>query len=450
MSTIQLRTFRPLLTTVLALSLGAPADALARKDKRSSRRQKRSKAAAAHTDGTDDAGPASPAPAGPPETAAPPASAGDVSSLLQVARPPPVTDPSRVRVAVMDLSASETIPKQLVASLVSVIPQELERIGAFSAIASQDVARILQYQVTQQQLGCDEPECLSELGDVLGAEYLVNGSLTLADTQYVLQLQLTDVKASRVQTRVKRDYVGESKGLYEEVRAGTKQLVRDVLAERSGLLHLVVSEEGASVKVDDTVVGISPVPMMSVPGGLRSVAVEKEGFVAFRTDVNIRQSDAAIVNAVLVPSADFADAYQARASLLRTLSWTSLGVGGAALAASVGLFVTAKSRMNELDKDLSIFNSAVDRSSRDYEELGDREKGVATLEALGLTAVTVGVVGVAAGLLMRSLGPDPDRYHVTTVEVAHRDGGGGGGWGAFVASLELWLGPRRAGLVGAF
>ena len=91
----------------------------------------------------------------------------------------------KVDVAVMDLQVSAGIPKELVGTLTSATSEELDRAGAFRAISSQDIKRMLDFESQRILVGCtDDAGCLAEVGAALGADYLVAGSVILLDQAY--------------------------------------------------------------------------------------------------------------------------------------------------------------------------------------------------------------------------------------------------------------------------
>ncbi len=148
----------------------------------------------------------------------------------------------------MDLKAIDVSP-EMVSSLSTTIAETLDELGPFRAVAAQEVRQLLTHRATAQALGCDDPSCLSELGDVLGADFLVTGSLSRLEGTMVIQLALMNSRSAKVENRVSRDETGSGAALFDAVRATAKLLVRPVLGQHSGRLSLAVTEEGATVAV---------------------------------------------------------------------------------------------------------------------------------------------------------------------------------------------------------
>ena len=188
---------------------------------------------------------------------------------------------------------------------------------------------MLAVEQMKQSMGCDDVSCLAEIGGALGVDYIVSGSILMLGDAYVTQLQLMNIRQGRADGRVSREYSGGPKGLFDDVRVATKVLVRDILAQRSGTLKLMVSEEGATVKIDGVIVGTSPMPPFQLAGGFHTVSVEKAGFILATQDVEIQASRERAAQMTLLPSEDVSRAYKDHAMCWRRMAWVGVGTGGA-------------------------------------------------------------------------------------------------------------------------
>jgi hypothetical protein len=314
----------------------------------------------------------------------------------------------------MDLRGNDRIPVEILSGLSSQVAQELADLGPFKPISSQDIKQMLAMEAMKQMLGCDDSACLAEIGGALGADYMVGGSVMLLGESYLTQMQLMNIRHSRAENRVSREYTGGPKGLFDDVRVAAKLLVRDILAQESGTLNLRVSEEGATIKVDGTIVGVSPMPPFQVAGGMHTVAAEKAGFILFRRDVAIVAEKESLLEAQLAPSAEFRRQYQEEAGWTRTLAWTGIGVGGASLVLTGVLFGVAEGRAQQLRVDSRRYNRSKERREEDLLDLNEREAAVGTLDSLVLTSGVVGAAALAVGVVLFVTGDDPHRYQGAT------------------------------------
>jgi hypothetical protein len=318
----------------------------------------------------------------------------------------------KLKIAVMDLTLPAGTSPELASALDAAITEALDRLGAFAPISSREVRRMLELEANKQFLGCDGgSDCLAEIGGALGADYAITGSLTADARAYVLQLQLTNTRAVRVEGRASREYSGPEGGLIDTVRSVTRAVVRELLAARSGTLRVRVAEEGATIKVDDSIVGISPLAMpVSLAGGPHTVTVEKEGFVRFQRDLQTQAGFELGLEVALVPSVDYVREYRAHAGTLRVAAWTVVGLGAASLAASGVLFAKSHSDAASLNRRIDAYNAATVKTASEASDLHASEKQVARLDAAVLGAALGGAAAVGVGVLLRVFGADPDRY----------------------------------------
>ncbi len=346
----------------------------------------------------------------------------------------PFAGTSKIKVVVMDLRATGDLPPDFIGSLSSLIAQELERLGPFAAVASQDVLQMVTFETMRQQLGCDAgASCLAEIGGALGADYMVSGNLSFIGGAYLLQLQLLDLAGSNVVGRVGRDYAGAPSGLLEEVRVATRLLVRDVLAKKSGRLAVVAAEEGATVSVDGVVVGVTPlVEPLVIAAGAHSLTVDKRGFVRFAKDVDVTEGEEVRVDATLTPSADFITDYRERASFARKLAWAGMIGGGVALAAGGVLYAKGAGDASDLKRDIAAYNASGLRDSGTAARLERRDASIGKLDTFAVISAGVGVAALTAGIVLYVTGDDPDRYEAkTTVTPNVMVDGRGGAFFAF-------------------
>lgn len=113
----------------------------------------------------------------------------------------------------------------------------------------------------------------------------------------------------------------------------------------TGTLRVEASVAGSEVRIDDRVVGRAPIAVpMSLAPGRHTVVVARDGYIPFRSEVEIRAG---------APTAAYAD--QVRATEYRaqrgTRIWTWIvgGLGVAALGTSIGVGVVASGQQGDGD-----------------------------------------------------------------------------------------------------
>lgn len=322
----------------------------------------------------------------------------------------------KLKVAVMTVRVSEKIPEEMGPSLTTALSEELDKTGAFDSLSTEDVKNMLGFEKFKSLVGCEteNTSCLAEIGGALGAHFLVVGSVVLIEQIYLIQIQLIQIAKSKAVNRVSREYQGGPVGLARDIRVAAKLLVRDVLAERSGLLEISTTEEGATVKIDDAIRGVTPLDApVSLSQGVHTLEIEKEGFIRYGRDITILKDSTTSVNARLLPSEEFIASYRKEIARWRSAAWIASGVGAAGLTASLITFLLGSSRSDELNADKETFNAQSVRPQSEFDELQRRERQLGTLDSVTLTAALVGLVGASASVALFTMGPDPNRYAST-------------------------------------
>ena len=83
-----------------------------------------------------------------------------------------------------------------------VLLARLKESGVFSSvIGGSDIAAMVDMEQQKAALGCDDTNCLAELGGALGVPYLMDSSLSKVGNQFVLTLKILAVEDAKVAAR---------------------------------------------------------------------------------------------------------------------------------------------------------------------------------------------------------------------------------------------------------
>ena len=138
-------------------------------------------------------------------------------------------------IAVMDLNAIHGVPQTLADLLNERLTSEVQASKRFqSVIAGSDLRAIFDLEKQMQALGCEESNCLTQIGGALGVPYLMVPSVGMAGGKYMLILKVLDVEEGKVLARLARNYANES-SLVAELAAVAQGAVKQVFGEAHGL-----------------------------------------------------------------------------------------------------------------------------------------------------------------------------------------------------------------------
>lgn len=313
----------------------------------------------------------------------------------------------------------------LSSSVLAAVGQAAQEEG-LTVLTRDDVTDILTHAADLALLGSDaDGPSLAMLGEKVGADYLLTSTVSQVDDDTVIHTRLVKVATSAVLVR-REVRASQQGGLMPALRAAAQLALAPVFAHLKGTLTVRVSEEGANVLVDDDLVGTSPVAALTLPGGVHTVAVTKEGFIREARTFRMTKGAALVEEFTLRPSVEFLEAYRAKNGLYRTLAWTTTGLALPLVAGALGGALGWMHFNGESER------LAADVAARQLPEYVPNPQGGTPLKnpelvaaeeqrtALGTQAVwssaiggVAGVGGLVSGVLAGYFwifGDDPQRY----------------------------------------
>ena len=115
------------------------------------------------------------------------------------------------RIAVLDLQG-EGITDAEAKTLTGRLRSKLVNTNAFYVLEREQMDQILSEQGFQQS-GCVSDECLVEIGQMIGVEEMIGGSIGKIGSTYTLDLRIINVTTGRIVRTVSDDYQGDADGL---------------------------------------------------------------------------------------------------------------------------------------------------------------------------------------------------------------------------------------------
>jgi hypothetical protein len=230
--------------------------------------------------------------------------------------------------AVMDLSAAG-VDKTVAANVTQILSAEIKKVEGATVVSRDDVLAILQLEKDKTLLGCSEDEqCLAELGDALGVERLVIGSVGKLADSYLIALKLISTKKVGVENRITESYQGNEAELLRAIRHAARALLGIEVAG-TGTLAASTTVDGARLYVDGAERGTLPgPPIEGLAPGRHSIRISADRHLDQVFDVYVNPSDTTALFVELPRRPD--EWYES------WVFWTATGtVGTIALAAAL-------------------------------------------------------------------------------------------------------------------
>lgn len=329
-------------------------------------------------------------------------------------RPPADTAAELVKLAMYDFKIAGARADS-VAAVKAVVANELQRSGLFKVTTSDELQSVLALERQKQLMGCSDDasnECMAEIADALGAEYIVTGTVSAISEGLSLDLGLIDVRKVRRAATVVVPAPSDS-ALLAELPGAVTRLIAPVAERRSGFLVVEVAERGATVKIDGVVRGTTPLDgRLTVAGGSRRVTIEKDGFVTWEKDVRVAFEQVSQEVVTLVPSPDYIARYEARASRMRLGAWISTGVAVAAGAASATFYFLMSARYREFQVHKAKLQMGTEiEGTLDHRAEAERlAASVSFNRAVAIGGLALAGLGAAAAAFFFIAGDSPSRY----------------------------------------
>ena len=198
---------------------------------------------------------------------------------------------AKLNIAVNDLSAKGI--KQSEAEIISErLRSELLNTGVFKVMERNDMASVLREQGFQQTGVC-EASCLVEVGQLLGVERMVAGSVGKIAGMHTISLRMINVATGEIMFTVNEDFNGDLTGILTTAagnaarklaRGAGGELAKNALAGKTGDLHITSIPAGASVEIDgNKVAGETPLTLKGTAAGERRIVVRKAEYYGSRT-----------------------------------------------------------------------------------------------------------------------------------------------------------------------
>jgi TolB-like protein len=342
-------------------------------------------------------------------------------------------EPARPPLVVLDLEAKGATALQAEAATQGVV-RGLRELDVFQVLSTADVRQLLAIDRSRQLMGA-ESGFTADLTQALGARHAVVGSVTKVGEALQVELRLLDTQAQKVVAQKSLAPVAKVEQLAAQLPQLAQELVAPLLQAQQGSLMVTSREEGAEVLVDDVLVGSTPLKTpLKLSRGTHRVQVRKDGFIAQTRAVRILPEISAAEDFSLIPSPDFAEAYQDRHGRLRVGAYLFTGVALAGIGGAIAVdrlyteptyqygFLprravaegTVRSKVDpRFAQDaawLAVYDDCrlnPDTCSAQYETVRG-QLAAAQISTVALAAV--GVIGTGVASYLWLTGKDPNRY----------------------------------------
>lgn len=248
--------------------------------------------------------------------------------------------PLSEKIAVLAIDALG-MEAELVARLETLFRMELERLATTPLPTRREVDRVVQSRRSFRACA-GEDKCLAEIGDKLGVDVVLYGSVAALGDSYVVNIKAVDSKTGKQLRRIATEPLrGSPDELIDEIRVTAYRLLAP--EQLLGGVNVLTDMIGASIRIDGKEVGKSPLPgpITRLALGEHKLAVVADGYMPFEETITVRFQKATRVVVRLVVEGSEGGSTAITTGPARTVvrpaatpwyssKWVYLGVGVAA------------------------------------------------------------------------------------------------------------------------
>jgi hypothetical protein len=136
-------------------------------------------------------------------------------------------EPGKIRAACMDLVAKAGIETNMASLLSDALRSEIHDSGAFELMNREDMDAILKELRYQASGACDTTTCVVEMGQALGVEKMISGSVGKFGATFAVNLKMVDIKLAKNDVLFTEYHKGREDDLPGFIRAIAKRLLKE-------------------------------------------------------------------------------------------------------------------------------------------------------------------------------------------------------------------------------
>ena len=184
---------------------------------------------------------------------------------------------SQTTVAVLEFE-TEGLDNISSGALSSIVRREVRNNKEYRLIDRNMMKAVLEEQGFQQS-GCVSSECAVQVGELLGVQKMVTGTISGLGSLYLIEIFILDVATGLIEKSEMFEHVGRVEELIKPLRDNTKKLFGAKSSEiaQETFLYIESNPPGGMVYVNNNNIGSSPIKYKVEPGDYK-VTIKTQGY----------------------------------------------------------------------------------------------------------------------------------------------------------------------------
>ena len=223
----------------------------------------------------------------------------------------------KLAVSILDFTGEDVKDKVLRACFQQLETSLIES-NRFTVIAKNQREEILKEQKFQSSGVCDEA-CAVEIGQLVGAEYLMLGEIIAFADLYQINIKIVNIEKGDVEEKVTDRIQGGMAQLLGGMEEASREIVRRIATggdagpavsqqpgmvlqgKKFGSVTIESNPSGATVLIDGVENGFTPLLAEEIEVGTRKLMLIKPGYETLTKGIMIKEKEMGTVSEVLIP-----------------------------------------------------------------------------------------------------------------------------------------------------
>jgi hypothetical protein len=227
---------------------------------------------------------------------------------------------AQLTVSILDFKGEDVQPKVLRACY-NQLEESLIESNRFTVIDKGQREDLLEEQQFQNSGVCDE-ECAVEIGQLVGAEFLMLGEIIDLGGLYQVNIKIINIEKGDVAEKVTNQIEGKLSDLLNGMEDASQEIVRRIASSSGSLpvsqqstqepiqsasqttfgsIEITTEPSGANILIDGIEKGKSPINIKEITSGVHSLILSYPGYERLQKRVMIKEGELLSVNEYLVP-----------------------------------------------------------------------------------------------------------------------------------------------------
>ena len=220
----------------------------------------------------------------------------------------------KLAVSILDFTG-EDVSDKLLRACYQKLETSLIESNQYTVIAKNQREEILKEMKFQSSGVCDE-ECAVEIGQLVGAEYLMLGDIIGFADLYQINIKIVNIEKGDVVEKVTKEIQGNLSDLLNGMAESSREITRRIVSgggqvipqqpemvitqKKYGSIIIESTPSGATVLIDNVKKGSTPLELNKIEVGTRKLKLIKTGYVTISKGVIINEENPVNVSEVFI------------------------------------------------------------------------------------------------------------------------------------------------------